>query len=180
MDEVFMQDIITFKRIGTNADKLVSLQGKSLEHALQGAGRNEVVVSKYPNILAGGLFITLKNIEVRSAVGFIAHVANIESSLPVILDHRRRIVRGGVVRYDKLDTAFVVNLFEKHAEKLIEVFRPVIRRNSEAEQRATRRLDRLRHRVLVSSNTAVLCHCRRLVTKINVPQPRPMVTARQK
>jgi hypothetical protein len=57
--------------------------------------------------------------------------------------------------------------------KLIEVFRPVTRRNGEAEQRPFGQWDGMRHRVLNSSEAEILCHCRRLVTKMYVPKARP-------
>jgi hypothetical protein len=58
------------------------------------------------------LFKALKVIEIRPSVGFIAKVVYIVTSLLVILDHSRRVVRGGVVRYDNLDTALAVELLE--------------------------------------------------------------------
>jgi hypothetical protein len=86
------------------------LRSKGIEHSLQGAGRYEVVVSKYPNILACGLFKTLKDIEACPEVGFIVQIAYIEPLLSVILDHSLRIVRGSVVRHDKLDTVLATKL----------------------------------------------------------------------
>ena len=61
-----MSDIVPHEGIGANADEVVALRGKRIKDALHGTRGNQVVVSEYPDILAGGLFITLKDIEVRS------------------------------------------------------------------------------------------------------------------
>jgi hypothetical protein len=65
---------------------------KAPKNFLQFAGNDDIVISKYPNILTPRHFITANEVGISAEVGFISAIDQLEPSVLKRCDDSRRII----------------------------------------------------------------------------------------
>jgi hypothetical protein len=106
--------------------KIIVLLHERAENGIQTPRKQDIIVSKDPEIFPRGQIVTLGEIEFRPDVLLVSKVPAPESAFQITLDHLARIIRRAVIRDQQFNPMLVLQLRLKKPQQQVEISTPIV------------------------------------------------------